>query len=125
MMGDDQVDSNCAHATSTTHWDRHLIGLCGRVARAQKSTWSFPTPDHPSLFFNNSFTFPGFAFPPLAFITCPTRKPNTCCLPSLNCSTCPGFLLRASSMIFASAPSSETCVNPFSCTICSGVFPLL
>ena len=30
-----------------------------------------------NLFFSNSFTFPGFAFPPLPFITCPTRKPNT------------------------------------------------
>src|SRR5262249_6879014 len=50
-----------------------------RVAQARKA----PQP-HPNLFFNNSFTFPGFAFPPLAFITCPTRNPSTCCLPSLN-----------------------------------------
>ena len=38
----------------------------------------------PSFFFNDSFTFPGFAFPPETFITCPTRNPSTCCLPSLS-----------------------------------------
>src|SRR6476620_437203 len=72
---------------------------------------------YPSFFLNNSFTFPGFAFPPLAFITCPTRNPSTCCLPSLNCATCAGLFSNTSSMIFASSPSSETCIRPLSSTI--------
>src|SRR6185295_13078050 len=39
-------------------------------------------PHHPASFrFNNSFTFPGLAFPPEAFRTCPTKKPSTCSLP--------------------------------------------
>src|SRR6188472_976892 len=103
-------------AAQGTHWGMGEARTNGPVGDR--------TCDHPNFFFNKSFTFPGFAFPPLTFITCPTKNPNTCCFPSLNCATCPGFLLRTSSMTFASAPSSETCVNPFSCTICSGDFPL-
>ena len=65
-------------------------------------------PHPPNLFFSNSFTYPGFAFPPDSFITCPTRKPSTCCLPSLNCAACVGFFASTSSMILSSAPSSDT-----------------
>ena len=74
-------------------------------------------------FFSSSFTFPGFALPPDAFITCPTRNPSTCCLPSLNCPTWAGFFFKTSSIIVAKAPSSETCVSPFSWTIRAGALP--
>lgn len=75
-----------------------------RVARAKKASRPHPL----NFFFSISFTFPGFAFPPLAFITCPTKKPSTCCFPSLNCATCAGFFVSTSVIIFSSAPSSDT-----------------
>jgi len=62
-----------------------------RVGRAQshraRSASNEGTQPHPNLFFSNSFTFPGFALPPLAFITWPTKYPSTCRFPSLNCAT--------------------------------------
>ena len=54
---------------------------------------------------NILLTTAGSAWPRLAFITWPTRKPITCCLPPLYCSTCFGFAAITSSMILPSAPS--------------------
>src|SRR5712692_7211806 len=62
-------------------------GLVGCLFEQPVRPQSNPHHPHPSFLFNNSFTFPGFAFPPEAFITCPTRNPSTCCFPSLNCAT--------------------------------------
>src|SRR5437867_2940459 len=85
-----------------------------------------PNPTHPASFlFSNSFTFPGFALPPEAFITCPTKNPNTCSLPLRYCNTCCWFLAITSSMIFTSAPSSETCVSPLAFTISEALLPVL
>ncbi len=36
---------------------------------------------YPSAFLSNSFTTPGFALPAIAFIVCPTKKPNSLSLP--------------------------------------------
>ena len=80
---------------------------CARSASTE-TCLATPLCHHTSLFFSNSFTFPGFAFPPLTFITCPTRNPSTCCFPSLNCATCAGFFASTSSTILSSAPSSDT-----------------
>ena len=76
--------------------------------RARSASKEGTQPHPPNFFFSISFTFPGFAFPPLAFITCPTRNPSTCCFPSLNCATCAGFFARTSSIVLSSAPSSDT-----------------
>ncbi len=81
--------------------DEHRLIV--RVPRATKVAQP-----HPNLFFSSSFTFPGLALPPLPFITCPTRNPSTCCLPSLNCATCVGLFASTSAMILSSAPSSDT-----------------
>jgi hypothetical protein len=113
LRGNRQIVLHCAHrATTALSW-----GLCEQEERsacslhpseAARSASNEGTQSHPNLFFSNSFTFPGFAFPPLAFITCPTRNPSTCCLPSLNWATCVGFLVSTSSIILPSAPSSDT-----------------
>ena len=47
----------------------------------------------------SSLTTCGFAFPPVAFNTCPTKKPNSFVLPALNFSTLSGFFEMISSII--------------------------
>src|SRR2546421_422099 len=51
-----------------------------------------------------SLTTFGFAFPPVSFITCPTKKPSRPSLPPLYASTCPAF---AASTASTSGSSSE------------------
>ena len=43
------------------------------------------------------FTTCGFAFPPVLFKTCPTKKPKSFVFPALNFSTLSGFLVMISS----------------------------
>ena len=72
-------------ASSYTGRGARTVGLVDdRTRKPRQGHAVYPSLQHrvtirlyPSLFFNISFTFPGFAFPPLAFITCPTRKPKT------------------------------------------------
>ena len=45
----------------------------------------------PSFLRSASLTCCGFALPLEAFITWPTRKPSTCCLPARNCSAWAGL----------------------------------
>ena len=91
---------DCAHRTSTVsscafceqggHLAAPSLLLRPRVARARKNTQLHPC----SCFFNNSFTFPGFAFPPARLHHLPHEEAQTCCLPSLNCATCAGFFFK-------------------------------
>ena len=104
--------SNSAFVSFTPSRDGAGLPSTARVQRSPsegaRCASKEGTQPHPNRFFSNSFTFPGFALPPLAFITCPTRNPSTCCLPSLNCATCVGFFASTSPMILSSAPSSDT-----------------
>ena len=103
-----------------TYYSNSIVHLLGpfadgvRTRDAMRDAATTGRQPQAKAFFSNSYTFPGLALPPDAFITCPTRNPSTCCLPSLNCPTWAGFFFKTSSIIVAKAPSSETCVSPFS-----------
>src|SRR5688572_1039823 len=76
-----------------------------------------------SFFFNNSFTCAGFALPPVTFITCPTKKPNSLSLPERYCASCCGFAAITSSMVFSIAELSVICRSPFAAMIASASLP--
>src|SRR6187455_2045308 len=67
---------------------------------------------HPSFLRSASLTCCGFALPFDAFMTCPTRKPSTCCLPARNCSTCAEFAAITSSTSASMLAESEICTSP-------------
>src|SRR5262249_32939212 len=50
----------------------------------------------------------GFAFPPVSFITWPTKKPSRPSLPPWYAATCPGLAARMASITGSSSDVSET-----------------
>ena len=64
-----------------------------------------------------AWTTAAFAWPRVAFITAPTRKPIACPLPARTSSTAAGLAARTSSMIASSAPASEILPSPRSSMI--------
>ena len=77
----------------------------------------------PSVRFSSSFTRFGFALPPAAFITCPTRKPNVVVLPPWYIATASAFFASTSAIKPARCDSSSICVRPSAATISSAVRP--
>ena len=72
----------------------------------------------------SSLTTWGFAFPPVAFKTCPIKNPNSFVLPALNFSTLSGFLEMISSMIGKIMIGSLIWTKPLSSTIFEGFTPV-
>src|SRR5512137_2365901 len=71
-----------------------------RMAQSAKRAGDF----YPSsFFFKSSLTNCGLAFPWVAFMTWPTKKPNTFSFPFLYSSTSLGFLARISATAFSMA----------------------
>src|SRR6266511_1919039 len=64
-----------------------------------------------------------FAWPRVAFMTWPTKKPITG-LPARKSATARGLAAITSATIGASAPASEICLNPLASTIAATVAPL-
>src|SRR5207244_1758484 len=69
-------------------------------------------------------TIEGFAFPPVAFITWPTRKPSTRSLPPRNSAACAGCFASTSATAASSAPRSLTCARPSAATSSAGSWPV-
>src|SRR6516225_9544148 len=72
-----------------------------------------------SSFFRISLTILGFALPPIAFITCPTKNPNSLSRPLRYSATLSGSSAITFAHAAAIAPSSETCASPSSATVAS------
>src|SRR5690606_4474763 len=62
-----------------------------------------------SLRFSSSFTCPGLALPPVAFITWPTKNPNSLSLPERYSASCFGLAAITWSMTCSMAPVSVIC----------------
>ena len=65
-----------------------------------------------SISLSSSLTIPGFAFPFIAFMICPTSAPSAFSFPPLKSSTAFGFFAITSSASVRSAPSSLTVFSP-------------
>src|SRR5688572_22212429 len=73
---------------------------------------------------SRSFTSLGFAFPPVAFITWPTRKPNVPVLPPRICATASRFASITARTFDRIARSSPICASPSAATISSAARPV-
>src|SRR5437016_1742425 len=79
---------------------------------------------HSRRFLNSVFSTPGLPLPFKSFIAWPTKKPSRVFLPDLYFSTSAELRAITASTTASSADSSDTCERPFSCTICTGGFPV-
>src|SRR5688572_774638 len=66
----------------------------------------------PSLRFRSSLSWAGFALPWVAFITCPTKKPNSLSLPLRYSASCFGLAAMIASIACSIAPVSVICLRP-------------
>src|SRR5262249_9516215 len=108
------------HATGERRRDRAQV----RRAVALGAQQLVRLVDHAafSLSRSRSLTTFGFAFPPVSFITWPTKKPSRPSLPPWYAATCPGLAARMASITGSSSDVSETArsaryasaVNPLS-----------
>jgi hypothetical protein len=64
------------------------------------------------------------AFPAVAFITWPTKKPNSLSLPERYSATLSAFFARMSSIAASIAPVSVTWRRPLASTMAPGVLPV-
>src|SRR5262249_40197287 len=78
-----------------------------------------------SFFFKSSLSCAGFALPPVALITWPTKKPNSLSLPERYSASCAGFLANTSSITRSIAALSVICLRPLSAITASALAPLL
>src|SRR3990170_3781091 len=80
----------------------------GRGQQGQKLKHSrSPLAGHQSLARNRSLTICGLALPAIAFITWPTKKPNSASLPLLYCATLSALAAITSSAAASIAPVSD------------------
>ena len=65
-----------------------------------------PSRQPANFFFRSSSSCADFTLPPVAFMTWPTKKPNSLSLPERKSASWPGFFAMHSSMAFSMAPVS-------------------
>src|SRR5271163_493060 len=79
---------------------------------------------HPASFARRSWLITvGFAFPPIAFITAPTKKPKSLSRPARYSASLAGSAARTLSIAAAIALSSDTCARPSSVMVPSAPLP--
>src|SRR5581483_6066617 len=84
----------CHALRATSHGDRASRDPV-RVTALRAGS---PFPAYPgSFFFSSSFSCAGFAFPPVAFMTWPTKNPNSLSLPARYSASCAGLRAITSS----------------------------